>query len=229
MKKVFFIFTLSLLTNVIEAQFFRLKNSIQFENRNWHFKNGWYLNINPFTLVEPISSGIGLGMSYRFKDRYEVSNEINYLIETLTRKKDELPNQLKGVRIVSSFKYYINNNKFLGIENRIKNYTFNDVDNFYNEVTKDSLFNYSHKAQHHIFGFALLYGQRFALSKNGKLQLECTSGIGGRKRNIKRIGVPIGYEYKKFIIPKEPSFYENFEESNFVIYMPFSIKLYYKL
>lgn len=137
---------------------------------------------------------------------------------------------MKGLRNLFTVKYTIGNNYFIGVENRVKNYTFISTNNFFNATTKDTLLNFEHTAQHSIFGFAFLYGKKFKLSTNYKLQMELCIGFGGRQRTINRIGVPNGYVYNKIFYPKDgPSFDEYFETDNFIIYFPAALKLIYKL
>lgn len=53
------------------------RKKISYANRNWDILNGAYIGLNPLAIVEPRASAIGLGVAYRFKDRWELYNELS--------------------------------------------------------------------------------------------------------------------------------------------------------
>jgi hypothetical protein len=206
---------------------FRFRKKVSYANRNWDIPNGVYMSLNPLAIAEPRASAIGLGAAYRFKDRWELHNEFSILKESIYKDDDS---KMKGFRNVFTVKYTIGNNSFIAVENRVKDYTFVSINNFYNATTKDTLLNFEHRAQHRILGFAFLYGQKLKLSANNKLQMELCIGFGGRQRTINRMGVSNGYVYNRIFYPSDgPTFIEYFETDNFIVYLPGALKIFYKL
>jgi hypothetical protein len=204
------------------------RKKISYAKRTWEIPNGIYLSLNPLAITEPkVAAILGLGVSYRFNNRYELQNEISILKDPIYRGNNT---KMQGFRNIFTFKYTYGNNFYVAIENRIKQYTFTSTNNFYNATTKDTLIGFTHKAKHTIFGFALVFGKRINLSANNKWQMETSIGLGGRQRTIDRKGIPNGFVYNKIFYPKDGISFDRYYETNsFTLYVPAAIRFFYKL
>jgi Protein of unknown function (DUF3575) len=191
MKKIF-LFSL-LFTSVIS-------NAQKKTNRHTPIlQKGWYLSFNPHSLLEPEEGAVGLGVGYRLSDQIEIWTELNYLYKGFLNGPDFF-NNMHGFRSSTSFKYYYSNKFgfFVGIELRIKKYSFDDKNTFINSQTHDTLINFSYRPDHTLIGGAVFWGKRFKLTANGKLELEGNIGIGVKQRNIDRKNVPAGYLVREY-------------------------------
>ena len=158
-------------------------------------QKGLYISFNPHSILEPEEGAVGLGFGYRISKRFEIWSEVNYLYKGFITSPDKFRN-LQGFRDITSFKYYYNNKYgfFVGVEFRIKNYSFDARNNFINPQTSDTLLNYSYKTEQILIGGGAFWGKRFKLTANGKFEMEGNIGIGVKQRYIHRKNMPVGYE-----------------------------------
>jgi hypothetical protein len=213
-----------------DAQIFRFrpKGKRNFGNRTSVLPNGIYLSLNPFAFAEPRASAIGLGVAYRFDDRLEICNELSVLRESI--HNEPAFENVNGFRNIFATKYSIFNNEFIGAEFRIRNYSFSPKADFYNASSGDTLKDFRYKAKYSIFGVAFIFGRKFKLSRNNKLQLEISLGVGGREKATRRWAVPNGYVSSQNSYPKIfPGTTNNFERGFHSMYFPAALKLFYKL
>jgi len=198
MKKIFFIF------------FFLIPIASIAQKKNRHtpvLQKGWYLSFNPHSILEPEQGAVGLGVGYRLSDHIEVWTEINYLYRGFFQDPGNFVN-LHGIRSITGFKYYYSNKHgfFVGVEFRIKNYSFDDKNTFVNLLTHDTITNYAYQPSHTLIGGGVFWGKRFKLTANGKFEMEGNIGLGVKQRIINRKNVPAGYSkieyyYKDRISP----------------------------
>lgn len=190
MKKIFFVFFLSISITVVAQKKSRHTPIIQ---------KGWYLTFNPHSLLEVDQGAVGLGIGYRLSNRIELWTEMSYLYKSFFQNSGNFDN-LKGFRSITSFKYYYYNKHgmFVGAEFRIKNYSFDDKNTFINSQTNDTLKNFQYTPSHTLIGGGVFWGKRFKLSANGKFELEGNIGIGVKQRILNRKNVPSGYSKIKY-------------------------------
>jgi len=183
----------------------------------------WILSFNPFGLIEP-PAAIGLGVGYRLSQRVELWSETSYL----TNGSYQTEGPLAGFRQLLQAKYFINKDGsfFVAAEVRYKNYQYRDKEDFYNPATHDSLRNFSNFSRHYFFGAGLQVGGREPLTRDGRLQVELTAGLGIRKDYVERQEVPQGYVYKNFNASKDINVVENARDLG-PMYFPGSIRLIY--
>ena len=195
-------------------------------------QKGIYLSFNPHSVLEPEQGAVGLGAGYRINKRFEIWNEINYLYKGFFQDPDKFKN-LQGFRNITSLKYYYNNKHgfFVGIEFRIKKYSFDDKDNFINEQINDTLFNYPYRPSHTLIGGAVFWGKRFKLTANGKFEMEGNIGVGIKQRIIYRQRLPEGYiQYvNPYFIPKDGPILPDRDVEQSLPYFPAIFRFIYHL
>ena len=84
---------------------------------------------------------------------------------------------------------------FVAPEFRIKSYSFDNVLDFINPTTSDTLHAFPFRERQLLIGGALVFGKQYSLSKRKGLYLELTAGLGAKHRLIKRNDIPPGYEH----------------------------------
>ncbi len=158
-------------------------------------QKGFYLTLNPYSPLEMAQGAAGLGIGYRINKRVELWTEFSYLYKGIFYDGDDF-NGLKGIRNITSFKYYYNNKHgfFVGAEFRFKKYSYSSETDFVNDLTSDTLTDYIHEVVQSIPGGAVFWGKRFKLTPNGKFEMEANIGFGVRQRIISRRGMPDGYK-----------------------------------
>lgn len=157
-------------------------------------QKGFYLSFNPHSMLEPEQGAVGLGIGYRISERIEIWTELNYLYKGFFQDAGKFDN-LKGIRNITSFKYYYNNRlgMFIGAEFRIKNYSFSNKNTFVNVQMHDTLTNFQYTTAHTLACAAVFWGKRLKLTANGKFEMEGNVGIGIKQRRISRKNIPDGY------------------------------------
>jgi len=181
--------------------------SIAFAQRtNRHtpvIQKGFYLSLNPYSILEPEQGAAGIGIGYRFNKRIELFSELNCLYRGFFME-DEDYRKLKGFRLIISGKYFYQNKYgfFVGAEFRWKRYSFDDRYTFVRNIPPDTIRDYRYQPRHDLIGGAVFWGKRFKLTPNGKWELEGNIGIGVKYRHIRRTGLPDGY-YSIDYFPKD--------------------------
>lgn len=183
----------------------------------------WVLSFNPFGLMEP-PAAIGLGVGYRFSRRIELWSETSFL----TNGYFQTEGPLTGIRQMLQTKYFINKDGslFVAAEIRYKSFQYRDKGGFYNPATQDSLKDFSNFSRHYFFGAGLQVGGREPLTRDGRLMVELTAGLGVRKVFVDRTGVPQGYEYRNFNQSHDLSAIDMAHDIS-PVYFPGSIRLIY--
>ena len=191
--------------------------------------NGWYISFNPNSILELEEGGVGFGAGYRFNKKFEVWTEINYLYKGFLKNNDDFGN-LSGFRSISSFKYFYKNKHgyFVGIDIRLKHYSFSAKDNFESLQLADTIVDYSYKASHTLLGAGIIWGKHLKLTANGKFEMEGNVGIGVKQRFIRRENIPAGYSKINYRRPDGPPLPDtDIEES--MPYFPAVIRFIYHL
>jgi len=193
-------------------------------------QKGLYFSFNPHSILEPEQGAIGLGIGYRISKKFELWTEANYLYKGFFMDPEQF-GKLKGIRSITSFKYYYNNRHgfFVGAEFRIKHYSFNDKNDFANVQLGDTLRNFQYRPVHTLIGGGVFWGKRFKLTANGKFEMEGNIGIGIKQRSIERTGLPAGYtqllNYPKDRVGPIPDHNEEVE----LLYFPAIMRFIYHL
>ena len=183
----------------------------------------WVLSFNPLGLLE---SAYGIGIGYHLNKNSEIWSETSLL----RGQPYAGANPLTGFRQIVQYKRFIpsvNENFFLGFEMRYKYYSYRDTNDFANPGIPDTLRNVQFLSEHHIFGAALQVGRRFALSKEGRFQIETMIGFGVKDKFIDRRGPPAGYHYLDGGKSIDLSIRDLVEQSGTTIYLPGSVRLIY--
>lgn len=173
------------------------------------FQKHKYLTFNPFGLVEP-QMAVGAGFINHFTERSEYFTELSYIFKSPIYTHIEY--KVSGYRLLAQYRYHLfqkgkplvniltkskitrqKNSQWLGTEFRLKGFNFSDKYNFINESSAVIIYNYLYQAGAVVIGGALIYGGSFALSKNGKLNLEVISGLGAKVKFVKYKNIPPGY------------------------------------
>lgn len=192
MKKIFFFLT-----------FFSCTTSLA-QKKNTHslvYKRGMGLMFSPLSVLEPQQAAIGLGAGFRINKQFEVATEFSYLFSGYPMPEygvEKLEN-LKGVRSISSVKYFYEKklNFFVGIEVRVKQYSYVVMRNYSNGII--DILGHPYSARNTTFGGAVFWGKRNKISKNGVLEFEWTVGIGLKELQVKELSTPpTGYTLIKY-------------------------------
>ena len=175
-----------------------LQSSAQKTNRHSPIvQKGFFITFNHHSILEPEEGGVGLGLGYRLNKHIEIWTEFNYLYRGFFLDP-EIKENMRGFRNITTFKYCysIKHGFYVGLDLRIKKYSFNDKNTFYNTSLNDTLVNFNYQSANTLIGAGLFWGKRFKLSGNGKFELEGNVGIGVKQRYIQRRKVPAGYELR---------------------------------
>lgn len=206
--------------------------------------NGKYFSFNPFALAEPhLAAGIGFGN--HFTDRSEYFTELSYIGKQFFYD-NPTPSSLHGVRWIAQYRYhflqtwrplfntgrvgirgrYVKRHLFLGAEFRVKPFNFSATRTFIKDVPADTLHSFFYRAGAVSVGGAILLGETFELSANGKWKLEATIGIGAKMKTVQYKNVPAGYKplltYSKYAFTAPA-----IDEAVGMPYFPCAIRLKY--
>lgn len=190
------------LPNVTLAQNEPKKNRAVKAKENVNYDSKWGLFINTFSLLEPQQAAIGAGINYKIAWRWDVSAEINYLFDGFCQGCDDY--QSNGFRSIFTLKRFSKNGIFFyGLDSRIKYFSFQDKQSFVNNLTQDTLHNFSHHASNTLFGIAGIVGFRLPISKNKKWAFEINTGYGIKYRSVNRKNIPDGYKFYRNVQMKK--------------------------
>ena len=206
------------------------------------FSSQKYLTFNPFAIFEPQAT-IGVGFANHFSETGEYYAELSYL--TKTPFYEYKSKNLSGYKLVAQYRYHfmhqqksrmnktiINKERqskyrpFIGFEIRLKSFKFSGINRFYNKTVLDTITGYDYTAKATVFGGAVVFGSTYKISKNGKLNLEATIGLGGRMKFIKYLNLPNGYA----VLRQEKGFGlapPQIDEAVGLPYLPIAIKIRY--
>lgn len=192
------------------------------------YKKGWSLGVNPLSLAESQLS-LGPCAGYRFNERLGLWSEASFIFANSYMPEEW--KSMKGLRFILQGRYYLAGRKkfFLAPEFRIKSFSFNNRLTFVNDHSFDTLSNFSFREKQVLAGGALVIGRQIRISRNGKLFLETTFGIGGKQRFITRKNVPEGYkaDLRRGV---DGGLSPNYEyELNGTVYFPASCRIMWNL
>ncbi|WP_462219500.1 hypothetical protein [Ferruginibacter sp.] len=206
-----------------------------------------YFSFNPLALAE-LQVAIGAGFGNRFSERSEYFTELSYIAKHPFYDMPE--KSLHGFRFLAQYRYHFlqrwrplinlgnftkasrernaRHNPFIGVEFRLKPFNFTDKRTFFKSSPPDTLNSFLYKANAVSIGGAILFGETYNISSNGKWKLEVTAGIGGKVKIIKYKNLPVGYT-PLFIRGgfglKPPAI----DDAVGMPYFPFSIRLKYMI
>lgn len=195
-------------------------------------RTGLFLSFNPSALLEPLQSAVGLGIGYRVSQRVELWTEGSYLYSGNFTNTERFKNT-HGFKGIINGKYFIKTRRpfFIGIELRLKDYSYDDKSDFENKLIADTIRNYPFQLHNQLFGAGTFIGKKFTLSRNGKFEMEGLVGIGIKYRKLDFRNVPAGftkidYEFRNhFQIFPENYFYTE----QWLPYIPAAIRFIYHL
>lgn len=202
-----------------------------------------YFSFNPFALAEP-QIAIGIGFGNRFSQRSEYFFEISYLGKNPLYNVD--PKSYNGVRFIAQYRYHFLQKRkslarlnlaskqkifklspFVGVEFRLKRFQFSDKASFINQSTNDTLSNFLYRANATSFGGAIVFGQSYTVSKNGKWKIELSAGFGIKQKLVTIINPSSNYKMFQrrgtFDWAVIPDIYESVSSP----YFPFALRLRY--
>lgn len=170
-----------------------------------------YVTFNPFALGEP-HIAIGAGFGNRFTQRSACFAELSYVAKH-PFYDNNLQNKLRGFRFITQYRYHFlqrwrplinlgtairnrnaRRNPFLGLEFRIKPFSFSANRTFINSSTSDTLTNFLFDGNAVSLGGAVLFGETYNLSSDGRWKLELSLGIGGKIKFVRYKNIPAGYK-----------------------------------
>jgi Protein of unknown function (DUF3575) len=190
-------------------------------------ENNAFITFNPLGIVE-LQSTVGAGMQLPVNNHIALFTEIAAVFKHPFYQN---PDNIKfGLRNIIQLRYYSKTRKlstsFVALEARIKHYSFYNVRSFVNEFARDTLNNLSHTAVATSVGGGIVFGTMFPLSKNKKLQMELTAGIGVKQKfvkykNVNRLYKPLFFQGGSgFSIPA-------IDETAAMPYLPCAIRICY--
>jgi hypothetical protein len=207
--------------------------------------NEKYFSFNPLALAE-LQIAISAGFGNRFTERSEYFTELSYIAKHPLYDMPE--KRLHGFRFLAQYRYHFlqrwrplinlgnftkrnkernaRNNPFIGVEFRLKPFNFSATNTFIRRTPADTLNKFLYNANAVSVGGAILFGETYNISANGKLKIEITFGIGGKHKFVKFKNIPNGYQLPQFE-PVEWNFIPEIYESIAMPYFPSTIRLRY--
>ncbi len=188
----------------------------------------WVLSINPFGLME-LQAAAGIGIGYYISPHWQVWLESSGLFQLYNKPEQSC---LGGIREILAMKFYFGYREslFFAGEFRFKDVFFHDVDNFYNASDILVAKSFTYKIEDIVFGGAGWFGGRINISRNHRLRLEPSIGLGFKGRTVVWHDVPHGYGCQRappFHIDLFPNPVRTPER--FTIYIPATVRLVYAL
>lgn len=213
--------------------------------RRTGFEKERYISVNVLSLAEP-QLAFGPSFGYRFTERSEFFLEAAFVTRSPFYNWQDA-DRLSGLRAIAQYRYHFlqqwrplfnlggrrrlqrsRHEPFIGLEFRAKPFSFSAKRDFVNLAAADTLRNYPFRANAFVYGGALVFGNTFDLSSDGRWKVECSFGIGAKVRLVNFKTVPAGYrrpEYEKRIAFQLPSL----DEEIGTAYFPLAIRLRYVL
>lgn len=172
-----------------------------------------YISFNIPALAEP-HLAIGPSAGIRVTDRSELFTEAAFVtLSPFNYVFNADIDKLRGARLILQYRYHflqqwrpLFNIKsaskqhrsirqpFVAAEFRLKPLSFNTQSTLVNYNTNDTLHNYPFRANTITLGGALIFGNTFNLSSDGKWKLEFSAGLGAKHRLIRKNTLPAGYQ-----------------------------------
>lgn len=184
----------------------------------------WLLTFNPFGLLEP-PAAFGIGAGYRLNTNTEIWSETSLI------RSGIMPTygSVNGIRQIVQVKRFTdrNPNVFFAFELRYKSFSYRDTNDFANPATHDTLTNVQFLSSHYFFAGGFQIGKRWLLSKDGRLTLEGTIGIGVKFKTINRLGPPAGYKYEDKGFSTDYNIRDAIETPGTEPYFPGSLRILY--
>ncbi len=192
------------------------------QNHTAHLSVG----VNPLSIAESEFSA-GPCAGFRFNDRFGVWTEVSYIFGNSYMPKNW--KHLRGMRFIFQPRFYTSKQTFIATEFRYKNYSFNNTGLLINRSTADSITDLPYKENQMLIGGAFLVGHQIYFSKQKRMFLEITFGIGAKDRRIKRTGIPQGYKIDQ-PVRVDGGFSINYEEElKGRVYVPFGLRFMWSI
>ena len=180
----------------------------------------WLFSFNPLGALEgPMA--VGLGVGYRINQRFELWTESSIL----TNGYYTGVGPIHGLRQTMQLKSFPFTQKafFWALDLRYKSYSFNDTADFFNPHTKDTVSGRPYHEHHYFWGVGVQAGFSQSLTRNGRLQIEYTLGIGIKNKTIDWQGISNEYEKANYSIDLNAADFMN--KRGVMVYFPGSIRL----
>ena len=192
-------------------------------------ENKWSIGVNPFSIFEPQST-LGPSVSYRFDDKFVLWVELGYILKNSiilpTIRKD-----LKGFRMITQPRYYINNRKtrFIALDFRFKNYSYTNTSgiDFKDFNTSNVIHISNFKQTQNVFGIAFILGKQYNLFNNFFLESNIGLGVKFRKVNLHN-NIPSNYTQLDNI-GRHDGDKINYNRNGISVYVPLSIRFFWEL
>ena len=192
---------------------------------------GLYLSVNPLGIMEP-QAAYGLGVGYIFNDQIDVSTEFSKLSKPTWTDEGKYTN-VKGFRSISTIKITTSTDdwkltrNFIAAELRVKNISFDDMQDFTNTATHATIKDFWFKNHTKSIGIAGMFGKQKYLCESGKWILELTAGIGLKYITVTREHTPSN----AVMVAKETGFGEmpNYRNDQTSFYFPLAARIIVKL
>jgi hypothetical protein len=183
--------------------------------------------LSPLALIEP-NATFDIGYIYSPKARKKIFFNAGVLLP-FNFYKGELPFNKDGFRIVAQYREYTKNDYFYGFELKYRHVAFDNLGKtFKNTVDNSIVFLNNPSTRADIFAGAFIFGVEESISKNKKLNIEATVGIGVRFKNVsykntKATFIPFeNYFKRRGYVPAR-------NENTGTIHMPGTFRLIYIL
>jgi hypothetical protein len=194
-------------------------------------QSGLYLSVNPLAALEP-QAAYGMAVGYAFNDQVDISTEYSRLTKPTWTDEGKYTN-IKGFRSVTTMKLttstdeYKRVRNFVAAEVRVRQFSFDDMQDFTNNSTHAVTSNFTFKNNTKTIGLAALVGKQREIGYSGRFVMEFTAGIGVRHTTVNRENTPMN----STIVPVETGFGEmpNYRDQQTSVYFPLAIRVIMKL
>lgn len=194
-------------------------------------QSGLYLSVNPLAALEP-QAAYGMAVGYAFNEQVDISTEYSRLTKPTWTDEGKYTN-IKGFRSVTTMKFTTSTDEYKRIRNfvaaevRVRQFSFDDMQDFTNNTTHTVINNFTFKNNTKTIGLAALVGKQREIGYSGRFIMEFTAGIGVRHTTVNRENTPMN----STIVPVETGFNEmpNYRDSQTSVYFPLAIRVIMKL
>ena len=170
---------------------------------------------------------VGAGVGYRVNANIELWSETSWLWKH-GGLAEPRGGTIDGLRQILQVKRFLGKggNFFIAGEVRYKYFTYRRYDAFVDTASQTMVNKVLATSIHNVFGGALQLGWRGPLTRNGKLLLEITAGLGIKKKWISWPGIPKGYEVADLSVDINV-WDEMLRSESPSLYLPGSLRLIY--
>lgn len=204
--------------------------ALAFINVNAQSTKGIYLSVNPFAVLEP-QAAYGMAVGYTFNENFDVSTEYSRLSKPNWGDAGSYIN-IKGFRSITTLKFTTSTDEwrrsrnFIAAEFRIRKFSFDDVQDFTDVASHNTIRDYWFKNNTTVKGLAVLAGKQKDMCENGKWVLEFTAGIGVKQTTVNRENTPANMT----IVPVEAALGEipNYRNEQTSVYFPLALRVIMK-